>query len=84
MTTKKLYSLCLGAIVLITSVLGHVASPARASEDGTVGLYGLFEAAVTNTRTYANPYDFRVVELRTRFTSTSRMCLAVLSTRARP
>jgi hypothetical protein len=34
-----------------------------------VALYGVFERQVTNTKTYSNPFDFRVVELKTQFTA---------------
>src|SRR5262245_23204498 len=36
-----------------------------------VPLYGTFERQVTNTKTYSNPFDFQVVELKTLFTTPS-------------
>ena len=36
-----------------------------------VALYGVFEQQVTNDKSYSNPFDLRVVELRTKFTSPS-------------
>jgi Domain of unknown function (DUF5060)/Protein of unknown function (DUF4038)/Putative collagen-binding domain of a collagenase len=34
-----------------------------------VGLYDVFETTVTNAKTYSNPFDFTVIELRATFTS---------------
>jgi hypothetical protein len=31
--------------------------------------YGVFERQVKNTKTYSNPFDFQVIELKTQFTS---------------
>jgi hypothetical protein len=39
-------------------------------------LYGIFESEVTNGKSYANPFDFRTVELRTDFTSPSGRTLS--------
>jgi hypothetical protein len=43
--------------------------PLSGETQGTVGLYGIFERATTNTKPYSNPFDYRVIELRMQFTS---------------
>jgi hypothetical protein len=39
------------------------------AEAQTVGIYDVFEQTVTNAKTYSNPFDFNMIELRTSFTS---------------
>jgi hypothetical protein len=50
-------------------LLGLVNSPALGVEQ--VGLYDVFETRVANSKTYSNPFDFNVIELRAIFTSPS-------------
>jgi len=59
--------LCL--VIAATGALSFMPTPAE--PQATVGLYDVFERSVTNSRAYANPYDFRVVELRASFTAPS-------------
>jgi hypothetical protein len=47
-----------------------ISCPAAGAEQAT-SLYGVFEQAVKNDNTYSNPFDFRVIELRARFTAPS-------------
>lgn len=44
---------------------------AAAAADAVAELYGVFEGRVENPQTYANPFDFRVIELKTEFTAPS-------------
>lgn len=57
--THRVWVLALAAITVF-------AEPSLAVD---VGLYDMFEVAVTNTKTYTNPFDFSVIELRATFTS---------------
>jgi hypothetical protein len=41
------------------------------AQSQTVPLWGLFETAITNSRSYSNPFDFNVIDLRATFTSPS-------------
>lgn len=46
-------------------------APRAEARAGVVGLYDVFETAVSNTKPYANPFDFHVIELRATFTAPS-------------
>lgn len=45
-----------------------LAAWAASAEAQSAGLYDVFERSVTNSKTYSNPFDFNVIELRTTFT----------------
>jgi hypothetical protein len=45
--------------------------PVDRAGEPNVPLYGAFERQVANPKTYSNPFDFQVVELKTQFTSPS-------------
>lgn len=54
-------------LLVAAFALGTVPTHAQS----TVGLYDVFEQSVTNSKSYSNPFDFRVIELKTKFTSPS-------------
>jgi hypothetical protein len=54
-----------GGIALV-SWLVLINSPAQAQE---IPKWGMFETQMTNTKSYANPFDFNEIELRATFTS---------------
>ena len=50
-------------------VLGVFSLVLLSSSSFGVGLYDVFELQVTNSKTYSNPFDFNVIELKAAFTS---------------
>jgi hypothetical protein len=60
-----------GHAIFISSLLLAVGSASSGAAVPRVGLYGVFERHVTNGKRYSNPFDFQVVELKTRFTAPS-------------
>ena len=54
---------------LIFTLIVLASSPALGMTQ--VGLYDVWETQVTNSKTYSNPFDFNVIELRATFTSPS-------------
>jgi Domain of unknown function (DUF5060)/Putative collagen-binding domain of a collagenase len=58
-------------VALVLAVAGLGTPGAAYAGHPKVPLYGIFEAHVANPTDYENPFDYRVIELRTRFVSPS-------------
>jgi hypothetical protein len=56
-------------LMVLAAALG--AFPSATYAQTQVGLYDVFEASVTNSNSYSNKFDFRVIELQTTFTPPS-------------
>ena len=61
---------CAVAGVIVFILFGLLNSPALAV--GQVGLYDVWEIQIVNSRSYANPFDFTVIELQATFTGALR------------